>query len=230
MADQLDLLAYSLLAAWLAIAMPGLVRGRAPFTKVVTAAIALLAARFAPVHESCSLADVLFGAFGELSATTSILLGYFMYAEIARKGALYRVNPVVFVVLLTLAAILYLSVLGYIGTDIYAWGYHPSGMLLLYLAVQAVFFRASRLFALLWLLGLMAFVFGVQRSLNLWDYLFDPLWVVVSIAYLVVHALRRLWVRAEATLALAPRLYGISGRVTRRLRAACGCPVADSST
>jgi hypothetical protein len=192
MADQLDLLAYSLLVAWLAIAMPGLARGRAPFTKVVTAAMVLLATRFVPVHGSWSPAGVLFGAFGELSATTSILLGYFMYAEIGRKGELYRVNPAVFVVILTLAAILYLSVLGYIGTDIYAWGYHPSGMLLLYLAVQAIFFRASRLFALLWLLGLMAFVFELQRSLNLWDYLFDPLWTVVSIVYLVVHAARGL--------------------------------------
>lgn len=187
-ADNLVLITYSLFISWILISLPYLTRDRNSLVKFTIALIAFFAARFIPIFKSYSLAYIMSGAFGSLSVITLFLLLYFIYAELTRNNELYSISPIIFLILLILAALVYLSVFGYITEDIYSWGYYPAWMLLLYVIIQIVFSMISRLFAILWLIGLIAFVFKIQSSINFWDYLFDPLLISISIFYLLTFA------------------------------------------
>lgn len=191
-AENLVLATYSLFVSWMVISIPFLTRNRRFSTKFAIALIVFLVARFIPIFEYYSLAYIMFGAFGNLSITTMFLLLYFIYAELSSNNELYSIRPVIFFILVILAALLYLSVFGYIAQDIYAWGYYPAGMLALYVVIQIVFSIKSRLFATLWLIALIAFIFKIQSSINLWDYLFDPLLISISIFYLLTFVIMRI--------------------------------------
>lgn len=184
-ADNLVLATYSLFIAWIVISLPFLTRNRSSAIKLAIALIIFLAARFIPIFQYYSLAYIMFGAFGNLSIATIFLLIYFIYAELSRNNEPYSINPIIFFILVLLAALLYLSVFGYITEDVYSWGYYPAWMLLLYVVIQIIFSIRSRLFAILWLIALIAFIFKIQTSINLWDYLFDPLLISISIFYLL---------------------------------------------
>jgi len=190
--DNLVLATYSLFISWIVISIPFLTRSRSSSVKFTIALIVFLAARFIPIFQYYSLAYIMFGAFGNLSAITMFLLLYFIYAELVRNNELYGISQIVFFILVLLAALLYLSVFGYLSCDVYSWGYYPAWMLLFYVMIQIVFSIKSRLFAILWLIALIAFIFKIQTSINFWDYLFDPLLISISIFYLLIFCINKI--------------------------------------
>lgn len=192
LAENLVLITYSLFVSWVIISIPFLLRNRSPKSKLIAAVIIFLAARFIPIFESYSLAYIMFGAFGNLSIVSLLLIICFIYAEINHNNEPYKINSIVFLILLILSAVLYLSVFGYITEDIYSWGYYPTWMLGLYLIIQIAFSIKSKLFAILWLIALIAFIFKIQVSINLWDYMFDPLLISISIFYLLIFIISRI--------------------------------------
>ena len=191
-AGNLVLVTYSLFVSWIIISIPFLTRNRKSETKLIILLLAFLSVRFIPIFQYYSLAYIMFGAFGSLSIATLCLLLYFIYAELTHNNEPYRINPSVFLILVFMAALLYLSLFGYITFDVYSWGYYPTWMLVLYLACQIFFSIRSRLFAILWLIALIAFIFKMQSSNNLWDYLFDPLLISMSLIYLLTLAIARI--------------------------------------
>ena len=148
----------------------------------------LLVVLLLPLIHGLSLAGFLRGVIGDLSVTTLVLvlISFFVPSEPLSE-------PVRRLLILVLAGglVLYTFSLGPFRIDPYEWGYQPR-MMLLVLAV-AGFLSARRHPTLLYYLAvpLLAYFLRMSASVNLWDYLIDPL--VFGYAFcviLIVPALR----------------------------------------
>ena len=88
--------------------------------------------------------------------------------------------------------VLYPSALGLGSIDAYRWGW-GAGMLLLSVALATmVLLWQKNHFGILLLLALAAFTFHLQGSTNLWDYIIDPVFgvlsmVMVGVSFLMNH-------------------------------------------
>lgn len=187
-ADNIVLFADSLLTALVLINLP-YVKSRKQEIRLGVWLLLVLAVRFVPIYSSYSLATIMYGCFGNVSLATLAFLACLTYAELRNKTETYKISPLVFIVLAVLAVTLYLSTFGYIAEDIYSWGCQPRWMLLIYLLALIIFSATSRLFSILWTIAIFAFILKIQMSVNLWDYLFDPIMILISIIYLVFYAI-----------------------------------------
>ncbi len=123
------------------------------------------------------------GLLNDLSITTLILLVYYFIQPHKDITSLRRHSYPVFFIIILCGTFFYPAALGYGPLDPYAWGYinniHGlSGSLLFLLALFGLMLYALlRHYSLLLIClvsALLAYVFGVLESHNLWDYLFDP--------------------------------------------------------
>ena len=88
--------------------------------------------------------------------------------------------------------VLYPSALGLGSIDVYSWGW-GAGILLLSIAlITAVLLWRENRFGILLLLALAASTFHVQGSTNLWDYIIDPAFGVLSIVMVGVLSFFRI--------------------------------------
>ena len=195
-ANNLPLISVSLLFAWLAAGiffhLPKIksIRARNRFVFVF---LVFALARYMPIYESMSIAHILRGVLGDLSITTTFLFLTFLYCEVRSNNSCYKINNAVWLFIFIIDLVLCLSVFGYIPIDIYSSGYFPRGLLIFYLIMQVLFWQLSRRFATFWLLALGGCIFKVLPSLNLWDYLIDPVLWLVSLTYLIIFWLRKLF-------------------------------------
>ena len=134
-----------------------------------------------PCYQGMTLVQILRGTFGDLSLTGLLVLCLLGLCGVK------NINPIIFlpkplcVFLVTLGAVLYLATFSYIKIDLYALGFAPTtSVLCIFFLIELLTWYISPLFAIIWLIALIAFYFQLQTSINLWDYLLDPLlWLIM---------------------------------------------------
>lgn len=89
-----------------------------------------------------------------------------------------------------LLSVLYLSTFGYIGYDLYAWGYHPTWMLPAVAGLMLWAWRSCPDLAWAWLIAAICFAGGITPGNNLWDALFDPFMLFGCIGVLLGQLIR----------------------------------------
>jgi hypothetical protein len=97
------------------------------------------------------------------------------------------INRVSAIIMFITGVILYSTSLGLIPLDIYDLGFMPNiYYLVLLLVVLLIIATSNRLLAVILLIACFAYYFHLQASINLWDYLFNPLLWIIAIIYLVI--------------------------------------------
>jgi hypothetical protein len=169
-----------LIVAWLL----HIVAGRSRVFSVVVALFALI-----PFGEGDSLATAMRGLWGDPSITSLPFLALAMLDKTPmslRHG--WRLPAFVAVIGVALT----LSALGPWNIDLYRLGYQPAWLVgMLGIVAVAAWWRENAL--CLWLLAIDLFVWqaGWLASTNLWDYLLDPLLVIVMFALAIRNTHRR---------------------------------------
>jgi hypothetical protein len=160
---------------------------------VVRLALFFLAAglAFIPVN-GLAVAEYI-KAFGELSFTTLLLLFTAGLSGLADRN-FYKHHDFALLMTLVLAlgVVLYPFSLGLTAFDSYALGYGSKLFcsFLLLVALTAWYFNVY-LVVIILLLDISAFLLGFYESLNLWDYLIDPLLTVFAFFWFLIDILKR---------------------------------------
>ena len=135
-----------------------------------------------PVFKGCTTAQIMRGAFGDLSITTFLVLLFWILNKITNSTIVDPLNKPTAWLIFLLGCILYASSLGFIRFDVYSYGYlhnYALWVLCIYIVIQLILWQFNKIFALIWICAIVYFVFKLQASINLWDYLFDPiLWFI----------------------------------------------------
>jgi len=152
------------------------------FFRVIFLAVVFCLVLWVPIFKGCSLAQIMRGALGDLSIATSLVLLFWLYAKLSENITVNPMNKYVGWVIFLLGCVLYASSLGFISVDIYSYGYllkFPVIVLVLYVIIQLMLWQFNKVFAFIWLVAMICYILKLQSSINLWDYLFDPvLWFI----------------------------------------------------
>lgn len=133
---------------------------------------------FIKCYHQMTIVGVLRGVIGDLSISSLLFLLSWAIIDFTKLPINLFNRKFCLVVGLT-GLVLYLSVLDIIPLDVYALGYMPHGLLIGVFLVCILFLRINYVFAIIWLIALIAFLAKLQNSVNLWDYLIDPiLWLI----------------------------------------------------
>ncbi len=175
-----------------------LIAQRLSKNKRVVLAVMLISGFIATLIPCChqmTLIEIMRGSLGDLS-----ICGLFVFI-LLETGSLRGISPSYLLpkplcaLLATIGTLLYLATFAYIKMDIYAFGYSPTTLVLcIVFLLEILVWYLSPLFAIIWLIGLVSFYFQLQASVNLWDYLFDPILWLVTIHLLIknsAHAVMR---------------------------------------
>lgn len=158
---------------------------------IITILIAISIA-IAPINNLLVMAYVR-GVISDLSITSIILLGYFIASVYSGKEYISVTNKqALATMVLIAAALLYPFALGLGSWDSYAAGYGSIWLYSLLSIVALLLFIMQRLF-LTWILlaGILAYLFSLLASQNLWDYLIDPILVIATVFYALKTGIRR---------------------------------------
>ncbi len=179
--DNFVLMSNSLLIVCCLINAP-IVAGMWSFFRVIFLAVIFGLVFGVPIFKGCSLAQIMRGALGDLSITTSLVLLFWLYARLSERISINPMNKYIAWVIFLMGCTLYASSLGFIGVDVYSYGYllkSPVIVLVSYAVIQLILWHFNKVFAFIWLVAMISFILKLQGSINLWDYLFDPvLWFI----------------------------------------------------
>ncbi|MCC2644340.1 MAG: hypothetical protein K0R94_118 [Burkholderiales bacterium] len=135
-------------------------------------------ALFIHCYQGMTVVNLERGIIGDLSLSGLLFLSSWSIIYFTRSSIDLFDRRFCLIIVLT-GLILYLSVLDIIPFDIYAFGYLPRSILLLIFLFCMLFLRLNYIFAIIWVIALIAFFVKLQNSVNLWDYLIDPiLWLL----------------------------------------------------
>jgi hypothetical protein len=76
--------------------------------------------------------------------------------------------------------LLYPSALGLTRIDAYGWGWSPCGLVAAVAAITILLLWKKNAFGVLLLLALGGFAFQLKTSINLWDYVIDPIYGAIA--------------------------------------------------
>jgi hypothetical protein len=147
---------------------------------------------FVPLGD-LSIAALVRGVTGDLSATTLVLAGAACVAQLGGKTVISpRDLRTLSWLVVPGAAFLYPFALGWTPFDPYALGYGSTGFVtaLLLVTLVAWHFRCN-VVVLIVVAAALAYLAGAYDSRNLWDYLIDPVASVYAIVCLLAAALDR---------------------------------------
>jgi phosphoglycerol transferase MdoB-like AlkP superfamily enzyme len=80
--------------------------------------------------------------------------------------------------------LLYPSALGLTRIDTYSWGWSHSALIALVTGITIFLLWKKNRFGIVLLLSLLAFALHVKDTMNLWDYLIDPIYGVIAFLWL----------------------------------------------
>lgn len=147
-----------------------------------------------PIYHGFTLAQVARGIVGDLSITGLIMQCaiWVNYIRNSKSNVYYKIpckvdffNDILShkfcIIIFILGLVLYLTTFNFIPFDLYAWGFYPTYLLVLIFILELIFWQINKIFAFIWLVALAAFYYKLQVSINLWDYLLDPiLWLICT--------------------------------------------------
>lgn len=145
-------------------------------------AVGVILCMLIPVN-SLTVAQWLRSVAGDLSVLTLLILSNIL---MQRLYIFNLINPLSRQILLwgimLVGIVFYPLALGLGSIDPYHWGYAPL-LMGISLTVASVFswFKGSRDLAVILLLPLLAFNFKLLESVNLWDYLLDPVLLIYAV-------------------------------------------------
>lgn len=199
-------------AAMLPVTLLDVALRRKPRRWRIAVTLLVLVALLVPFGER-SAAFYIRGAIGNLSIGSMAMMAYWFLRAWGPPSLARFDRELVFmaVPLLVVAAVFYPMSLGFTVTDPYAHGYYPTVLSAFLLsifcwAVLSGWYLSAAVLAS----AFIAFAFGWLESDNFWDYLFDPLLVVVAIVCVV---LRGREFAAAPWASLFPRRFTIASLV-----------------
>lgn len=145
-----------------------------------------------PVYKGCSLVTIVLGQFSELSITAIIII---LILQINKKKITHFLNPTASFVITIFGCILYLCHFGFIPIDLYYYGYllnTPYYLKIIYFILMIYLWIYARVLSYVWLFAIFGFIFKLQTSINVWDYLFDPILWMVSVILTINYVINRL--------------------------------------
>lgn len=159
---------------------------------IVAVLLVSLAISFAPSGTG-NLASLLLGLLGSLSITTLLLLIQFcLFSQHGGSDRVAGLKPTEQCIWIAIAIILYVSALGQIEYDLYAFGMRPLLTWLIPLCSLAAFISGQRFLAICLQAAAIAYALGLYDSNNYWDYLVDPLLLLIIGYNLFVTGVNRL--------------------------------------
>lgn len=159
---------------------------RSFFYSIIMFLVISLISNIIPIHRGSSLVEIIRGAIGDISITSGILLASVLYKTIKellvnKNENLPILSNIGLVIIFIIGAILYISTFGFISYDVYSLGYLSPNTLIIFGIVILVLILLNRHIGYIWLFALASFLFHLQSSNNLWDYLIDPLqWITIG--------------------------------------------------
>jgi len=143
-----------------------------------------LAALLALPVEGLPLASYVRGVIGDLSVTTLLLLAFAAASELLDRDFLdHRNRSALMIAALAGGLLLYPFALG-VGSRAFQAALLAAALVAWRLDLHAAALGLS--------LAVAAYALGLLESNNLWDYLIDPVLVMISVAWLAGEAIRRL--------------------------------------
>lgn len=95
-----------------------------------------------------------------------------------------------FAVAAAVGLLLYVSALGFVRFDIYAWGYQARWLALAAAILALVLWTSAPIVSWALAFALLAYALQIGASRNLWDYLFDPLMFFTATYFFVRYFFR----------------------------------------
>ena len=154
------------------------VRHSKQFIKLSMIIIITVLVCFVSLFEGHSLLFIVRGITGGASITTLLVLA------VIACNLFFKTKFIIFtrtsaIVVLVAGILLYTSSLGLIPFDIYDYGFMPNKYFLLILLLVLLFIaRTNKVLAVIMLLAIFAYYFKLQLSVNIWDYLLNPLFIL----------------------------------------------------
>ena len=174
-------------------------RGRRLFAGI--AALVLVGAVAGLRAEGIPLGGFLRGMAGDLSITAMAMVVAALLATLTGRTPLDAPSRTALLAFAAGAgAVLYPLTLGLSQLDPYELGYRPRTLLVVIAALVAWWWWRRRGAAVVLASGVVAFNLGVLESVNLWDYLLDPVLVISSWGALAWRAARALVARRADAL------------------------------
>lgn len=164
-----------MLVVWLLLQLP-LIRKSSGIARLVLIVVFAILSIVLPITSS------IYGLVENLSITLFILLIIVHLKSIFNWD--FTFNRFIALAVVVMGALLYLSVLAVIPYDFYSSGYHPGLLMLIGIfIIGLIILSVSILAGWIVLIALIAYYFNLQFSINLWDYLLDPvLWLFALIS------------------------------------------------
>jgi|SRR6185437_3039987 len=150
---------------------------------VVFFAIFLL---FVKCYHGMTIIHLVRGVIGDLSISGLLFLLFWAVIYFT-KLPVDLFNRRFCLAITVIGLVLYLCALDIVPFDIYVFGYLPHGLLVVIFIFCILFLQVNYLFAIIWLVALVAFLAKLQNSVNLWDYLIDPVLWLICVYNLVFH-------------------------------------------
>ncbi len=148
-------------------------------TKILTLLVLNLGSLCIPIYNGFNILFLMRGVLSDLSITTGILSLLYIFKNIF-KIDVKILSKTTSLVIFLFASILYLSAFGLLPFDIYDLGFTPSIAVICILGLTLlIIYKYNRIISWVLLLAYLCFYFKLQTSINLFDYLFDPvLWII----------------------------------------------------
>ncbi|MFN8769527.1 MAG: hypothetical protein ACK5Z5_01230 [Neisseriaceae bacterium] len=138
-----------------------------------------------PFYMGSNLLWLMRGMLENISITTTLFLFILLLNNLCQFSTKPLINTPSAAILVIICTILYLSVFGIIPIDVYDLGFVPNVYFLCILGiVLLIIWRFSNLNAWILLIAFITYYFRLKDSINLWDYLIDPLLWVYAIIFL----------------------------------------------
>lgn len=141
------------------------------------------------IYLNVNIIYILRGSLGDLSFVSIILILIIFIVNLldikCNQFKFRLINSYSMLLVFLFGTILYLSTLGFINFDIYHFGFNYSGMLMILFAIGLFYLLYfCDLYFLVMVIAFVGYFFRIQLSMNLFDYLIDPMLWIYSIIYL----------------------------------------------
>ncbi|HMT03577.1 MAG TPA: hypothetical protein PKD00_09805 [Burkholderiales bacterium] len=174
-----------LLCIWVVLEMPSVHLCRW-FLRAIIIIATVLFSVYVPLYHGYNLLILMHSVVGDLSITTLFILLLLIFQDFFISSGweinFNVMNRSVSWIVFIIGIIFYISRFGLIiNFDLYKLGYYPQYTLLFLIFLELVIWYINKIFALIWLIALIAFYFKFQSSVNLWDYMYDPVLLIIAL-------------------------------------------------
>lgn len=190
MINYIQIFGYYILISQLALLVP-VIREFTVLRKIIILFFLAIVVIIPKVYLNVNILYILRGVLGEISAASIILILIFFSINFLNLNLKFfevrtrLINTYSMSLIFLFGLILYASTLGFINVDIYYFGFTYSFMQMLFFSLILIYLLYfCDLYFFVMIVVFIGYFFKVQFSLNLFDYLIDPMLWIYSIMFL----------------------------------------------